>query len=45
VGLVFAPRGRLLRALHFTIADREIIEIEVIGDPERLRRIDLSIVE
>ena len=45
VGLVFAPRGRLLRALHFTIANRKITEIEVIGDPERLRRLDLSIVE
>jgi len=45
VGLVFAPRGRLLRALHFTIANRKITGIEVIGDPERLRRLDLSIVE
>ena len=45
VGLVFAPQGRLLRALHFTIANRKITEIEVIGDPERLRRLDLSIVE
>lgn len=45
VGLVFAPRGRLLRALSFTIGDGKILAVEVIGDPERLRQLDLAILK
>jgi ketosteroid isomerase-like protein len=45
VGLVMAPRGRLTRALTFTIADGKITEIEVIGDPARLSELDVSIVD
>ena len=45
VGLVMAPRGRLLRALRFTIVKERITAIEVIGDPARLRELDLSVVE
>jgi RNA polymerase sigma-70 factor (ECF subfamily) len=43
VGVVLAPRGRLFRALRLTIANGRITEIEVIGDPERLRTLELSI--
>jgi RNA polymerase sigma factor (sigma-70 family) len=45
VGIVVAPRGRLVRALTFTIANGKITEIEVIGDPARLGELDVSIVD
>src|SRR5262245_46960492 len=45
IGVVMAPRGRLSRALTFTIANGKITEIEVIGDPGRLGKLDVSIVE
>jgi RNA polymerase sigma-70 factor (ECF subfamily) len=45
IGVVMAPRGRLVRALTFKISNGKITEIEVIGDPARLGELDLSIVE
>jgi RNA polymerase sigma-70 factor (ECF subfamily) len=45
VGLVMAPRGRLLRALRFTIANGKVTEIEVIGNPARLSGIDVAVVD
>jgi RNA polymerase sigma-70 factor (ECF subfamily) len=45
LGLVVAPRGRLLRALRLTIANGRITEIEIIANPARLRDLDLSIVD
>jgi RNA polymerase sigma-70 factor, ECF subfamily len=45
VGLVFAPRGRLLRALTFRIEDGKIVEVEVIAKPERLNQLELSLVK
>jgi RNA polymerase sigma-70 factor (ECF subfamily) len=45
MGIVTAPRGRLLRALRLTFANGKITEIEVIADPARLAGLDLSIVE
>ncbi len=45
IGIVVAPRGKLVRALRFTIANDKITEIEVIGDPARLGELDVSIVE
>ena len=44
VGLVVAPRGRLFRALRFTLAEGKITAVEVIGNPERLRHLDLAIL-
>ena len=44
IGVVVAPDGRLVRALRFTIVDGRITEIEVIGNPERLGELDVSIV-
>ena len=44
VGLVVAPRGRLFRALSFTFADGKIAHIEVIGEPARLRQLDLAVL-
>jgi RNA polymerase sigma-70 factor (ECF subfamily) len=45
IGVVVAPRGKLVRALRFTIANAKITEIEVIGDPARLGELDVSIVD
>lgn len=45
VGLVMAPRGRLVRALRFTFADGRISGIEIISDPARLRELDLSMLD
>jgi RNA polymerase sigma-70 factor (ECF subfamily) len=45
VGIVVAPRGRLVRALRFTIANGRITEIEVIGNPARLGELELAVVE
>jgi RNA polymerase sigma-70 factor (ECF subfamily) len=44
VGAVLAPRGRLFRALTFTITRGKIARIDVIGDPDRLRRLDLALL-
>jgi len=45
VGVIVAPRGRLLMVLRFTIANGEILEIESIADPARLRQLDLAILK
>ena len=44
VGVVVAPRGRLFRVLNFTMKDGKIVAIDVIGDPERLRQLDLAVL-
>lgn len=44
VGLIFAPRGHLSRALSFTIAHGKIVQVEVIADSERLRQLDLAVL-
>ncbi len=43
-GLVAAPQGRPLSVLGFTIAHGQIVEIDVLADPERLRAIDLTVL-
>jgi RNA polymerase sigma-70 factor (ECF subfamily) len=45
IGVVVAPRGRMVRALRFTIANGKITEIEVIGNPARLGELDVSIID
>ena len=45
VGLVVAPRGRLLVVLAFTFADGKIVAIDVVTDPERLRALDLAVLK
>ncbi len=42
VGIVMAPRGRLFLVLRFTIVHGKIAEIDVIAEPERLRRLELA---
>jgi RNA polymerase sigma factor (sigma-70 family) len=44
VGLIVAPRGRLFRVLQFTFANGRIAGMQVIGDPERLRTIEVGLL-
>jgi hypothetical protein len=39
-----APRRQLSQALVFTIEKDKIVRVEVIADPERLRRLDLAVL-
>jgi RNA polymerase sigma factor (sigma-70 family) len=45
VGVVVAPRGRLLLVLRFTISSGKIVEVEVVADPPRLRKLDLALLD
>jgi RNA polymerase sigma factor (sigma-70 family) len=45
VGLVMAPRGRLVRALRFTLANGRIAAIEIISDQARLADLEVSVVD
>ena len=44
VGLIFAPRGKLARALTFTFAEAKVTRVEVTGDPGRLRELDIAVL-
>jgi RNA polymerase sigma factor (sigma-70 family) len=44
VGLVWAPRGRLLRVLRFSIANGKIATVEVIAEPTRLQELELAVL-
>ena len=44
-GLVFAPGGRLARVLTFKIVGDTIVEFEVIANPERLKELNLSVLD
>ncbi len=44
-GAVVAPQGRPFAVMGFTIADGRIVEIDALTDPERLRRLDLTILD
>jgi RNA polymerase sigma-70 factor (ECF subfamily) len=44
VSLVVAPKGRLFRVLRFTMAGEKIAAMEIIGDKERLRQLDLAVL-
>jgi RNA polymerase sigma factor (sigma-70 family) len=39
------PDGRLFSVLGFTIAGGRIVEIDILADPERLSRLDLSAID
>jgi RNA polymerase sigma-70 factor, ECF subfamily len=39
------PDGRLFGVLGFTIAGGKVVEIDILADPERLARLDLSAIE
>ena len=44
-GVVVTVGGRLYGVMGFTIARGKIVEIDVIIDPERLRRLDLAVLD
>lgn len=44
-GVVVAPRGRLFRALKFTITGGKIVQIDVVADPARLGQLDLALLD
>jgi RNA polymerase sigma factor (sigma-70 family) len=44
VGVVVAPHGRLFLVMTFGFSDGRIAEIEVIADPQRLDRLELSVL-
>jgi RNA polymerase sigma-70 factor (ECF subfamily) len=44
VGVIFAPGGKLSRALIFTFADATITRVEAIADRARLRELDIAVL-
>jgi hypothetical protein len=44
-GVVVAPRGRPFSVMGFTVAGGKIVEIDVLADPVRLRRLDLAVLD
>ena len=37
--------GRVLSVIGFTIAGGKVVEMDILADPERLSRLDLSAIE
>ena len=44
VGLILAPRGILSRALIFTFTNGKVALIDVVGDPVRLRDLEIAVL-
>jgi len=44
VGLVWAPGGHLRRVLRFSISDGKIGKVDIVGDEERLRNLELAVL-
>jgi hypothetical protein len=45
VGAVIAPHGHLVAAMRLSIEDGRITKIDVVADPNRLRRLDLAVLD
>lgn len=45
VGAVWAPHGQPRGAFSFTIKDGKILEIDMIADPARIRRLNLAVLD
>ncbi len=45
IGVVVAPRGKVVRALRFVVANDRITRIEVIGNPARLEQLEVSTLD
>jgi RNA polymerase sigma factor (sigma-70 family) len=45
VGLVVAPFGRLTAVLRLAVEDGRITEVDVVADPDRLRDVDLAVLD
>jgi RNA polymerase sigma-70 factor (ECF subfamily) len=44
VGLILAPGSKLSRVLTFTFTNAKVTRVEVIGDPARLRELDIAVL-
>jgi RNA polymerase sigma factor (sigma-70 family) len=44
-GVVVAPRGRVVSVMGFTVAGGRIVAIDTLADPERLSRLDLTVLD
>jgi RNA polymerase sigma-70 factor (ECF subfamily) len=44
-GLIAAPAGKPFAVLGFTVARGKIVEIDILADPERLARLDLTVLD
>jgi hypothetical protein len=44
VGFIIAPRGKLSRALLFTVNGDKVTRLEVVGDPARLRDFKIAVL-
>lgn len=44
VGLILAPRGRLVRVLKLSFAERTVARVEVVADPARLRDLEIAVL-
>ena len=45
MGVVLAPRGRLKMAMLFEIRDAKIAAIDIVADPDRLRGLEVALLE
>jgi RNA polymerase sigma factor (sigma-70 family) len=44
-GVVVAPRGQPFSVMGFTVTNGRIVEIDAVGDPARLRELDLTVLD
>jgi RNA polymerase sigma-70 factor, ECF subfamily len=44
-GVVIAAEGRLFAVVGFTVRGGKIVEIDILADPARLRRLDLAVLD
>src|ERR687896_455165 len=44
-GFVVAPQGRPVAVAGFTVAHGKVVEIDLLADPERLRRLDMTVLD
>ncbi len=44
IGVILAPRGQLARALIFSFKNDKITRLEAVGDPARLRELDIAVL-
>jgi hypothetical protein len=44
-GVVVAPKGRPFSVMAFTVTGGKIVEIDGLADPERVRELDLAVLD
>jgi RNA polymerase sigma-70 factor (ECF subfamily) len=44
VGLILAPGGKLSKAMIFSFTNAKVTRLDVIGDPARLRELDIAVL-